>query len=236
MEVMLSIKPTMLYRTMDFSRVVQIFENKELYFVNPSVWDDPYEERIKHSKNHALFAQCWCQLGISDAMWRIYSQNGMGVRISTTKEKLESALKSLAREKNYKYRVRKVVYKSQKKFEVEAAKIAKELSQDFDIHRAVDMLYLKRDAFRHESEWRATLFFPNEKDIGGAKAIKLPIDPHSFIDRILLDPRAPDELVDAFKFYFKNKVKFRGEVVRSQLYKAPRQLKVEYDDISIEDL
>lgn len=236
MEVAIKLKPVMLYRTLDFSRVVQIFEKKELYFVNPSVWDDPYEERIKHSKNHALFAQCWCQLGISDAMWRIYSQNGMGVRISTTKEKLESALKALAKEKKYKYRVRKVVYKSQKAFEIEAAKIAGELNEGFDIGRAADMLYLKRDAFRHESEWRATLYFPNEKDIGGTKAVKIPIDPHSFIDRILLDPRAPDELVEAFKFYFKNKIKFKGEVVRSQLYKAPRQLSVEYEEISIDDL
>lgn len=236
MELSIKSKGVNLYRTLDFSRVVQIFEKKELYFVNPSVWEDPCEERIKHSKNHALFAQCWCERGVSDAMWRIYSQNGMGVRISTTKEKLEAALKGLAKEKKYKYRVRKVVYKTQKEFEKEAVKITNELSTGFDVSRAVDMLYMKRDAFSHESEWRATLFFPDEKEIGGKKAVTIPIDPHSFIDRILLDPRAPDELVEAFKFYFKRKIKFRGEVLRSQLYKSPRLLKVDSEEISIDDL
>lgn len=225
-----------LYRTLDFSRAVQIFERRELYFVNPSMWDDPCEERIKHSKNHALFAQCWCELGVSDAMWRIYSQNGMGVRISTTKEKLETALKALAKEEKYKYRVKKVAYKTQSEFEAEASKIANDLNEDFDVSRAVDMLYLKRDAFKHESEWRATLFFPNEIDIAGKKAVTVPIDPHDFIDRILLDPRAPDELVDSFKYFFKNKIKFKGEVARSQLYRTPRLLKVNYEEISVEDL
>lgn len=33
-----------IYRIMDFSRAVQIFENKELYFINPAAWEDPYEK------------------------------------------------------------------------------------------------------------------------------------------------------------------------------------------------
>lgn len=89
-----SIAAGRLYRVMDFSRVVQMFEKQELYFSHPTAWDDPFEKRVEHQSSHALFAQCWCQIGISDAMWRIYSQNGMGVRISTTTKKLSRAVRA----------------------------------------------------------------------------------------------------------------------------------------------
>ncbi|UVL42389.1 DUF2971 domain-containing protein [Pseudomonas sp. B21-040] len=225
-----------LYRIMDFSRVVQIFEKQELYFAKPSTWEDPYEQRIKHPKDHALFAQCWCQLGISDAMWRIYSQNGMGVRISTTVDKLTAVLKAACKANQYKYRVREVVYKSQKSLNYQAKKITDELREVFDVRRAADMLYMKRDAFSHESEWRATLLALSEDRASDKKGLTIPVDPHGFIDRILLDPRAPEELVNAFQYYFKNKLQFKGPVVRSVLYKVPEYFDVEEDVLSIEDI
>lgn len=45
-------------------------------------------KRIRHTKSSALFAQCWSKVAESDAMWRIYSQNGLGVRVGTTNKKL----------------------------------------------------------------------------------------------------------------------------------------------------
>ncbi|MCR8930408.1 MULTISPECIES: DUF2971 domain-containing protein [unclassified Pseudomonas] len=228
--------PKRLYRILDFTRVVQIFERGELYFANPSKWDDPYERRISHSRSHALFAQCWCQLGISDAMWRIYSQNGMGVRISTTDKKLNAAVKTFVRDKGYRFRLGEVDYKSQADLNFEARKIAAELRENFKIKRAVDILYMKREAFRHESEWRATIFCPDEKRVNAKDGIAVKIDPHKLIDRILLDPRAPGELVDAFKFYFEKKLGFKGTVIRSVLYKSPKPLEVDDEFITVEDL
>ena len=80
-----------LYRIMDFHRVVQMFEGEKFHFSHPSTWDDPYEKFIKHHLSHALFAQCWSRAYSSDAMWRIYSPHGLGVRISTTEEKLRGS-------------------------------------------------------------------------------------------------------------------------------------------------
>ncbi|SOZ14444.1 conserved hypothetical protein [Cupriavidus taiwanensis] len=220
-----------LYRIMDFARVVQIFEREELYFASPTTWDDPYEQRIKHQKSHALFAQCWCQLGISDAMWRIYSQNGLGVRISTTKAKLKAIVKEGVKSRGYRWRGCEVEYMSQSELNVAARNIAQELRSGFDITRAADMLYLKRDAFRHESEWRATLYCPDQTPDAQKKGITVQVDPHNLIDRILLDPRAPDELVSAFKFYFKRKLKFQGDVVRSVLYKSPKPIEVDDEQL-----
>lgn len=216
-----------LYRILDFTRVVQIFEKKELYFANPESWDDPYEKRIKHSKSRAVFAQCWSSAPISDAMWRIYSQNGMGVRISTTNNKLSSVLKSSAKQKNYQFRVASVRYESLDELNAEANKIGEDLNENFRISRAIDALYMKRQAFDHEKEWRAILYSKSAKPSQELKAFTVPVEPHNFIDRILLDPRAPDELVRAFKFFFQKNLGFEGNVQRSALYKSPEQIEIE---------
>lgn len=227
-------KSLRLYRILDFTRVVQIFEKKELYFANPGSWEDPYEKRIKHSKNHAIFAQCWSSAPISDAMWRIYSQNGMGVRISTTTEKLSSTLKESAKLKNYRYRVAEVRYETVGDLDLEARKIGAELNERFLISRAIDALYMKRQAFDHEKEWRSILYSKSAKISQEHKGFAVPVEPHEFIDRILLDPRAPDELVRAFKFFFKSHLGFEGNIQRSALYKSPEQ--IEIDEICSDQL
>lgn len=227
---------TNLYRIMDFSRVVQLFEKKELYFANPSTWDDPYEQLIKHSKDHALFGQCWSRTHSSDALWRIYSKDGMGVRISTTEERFRQVIQSGVDGKGYKYRLRKVDYVSQLRLNRKAKSIAASLQNLFDVGEAVDILYVKREAFSHENEWRATLYCPSEMKADGKKGITIPVDPHYFIKGILLDPRASDEIVDAFIFYFKSKLGFKGEVARSVLYKKPKGYEIKGDVLSIDDL
>jgi hypothetical protein len=225
-----------LYRIMDFSRVVQIFEKGEIYFAKPSVWDDPYEQRIRHAKDHAIFAQCWGQTPISDAMWRIYSQHGTGVRISTTVDKLTEVMKSACRLHGYKRRLDRVEYKTQKEIDELTRSVAAELREGFDISRATDVLYMKRDAFSHETEWRAALFTPEASREVEKIGITIKVDPHDFIERILLDPRAPEELVGAFEFYFKSKLGFKGSVARSVLYKVPDTYVVEDNSISADDL
>ncbi|MBJ2280852.1 DUF2971 domain-containing protein [Pseudomonas sp. MF6767] len=229
-------KTTQLYRIMDFARVVQLFEKKELYFANPSTWDDPYEQLIKHSKDHAVFGQCWSSTHTSDALWRIYSKDGMGVRISTSIEKFREIIRVGIQGKGYKYRLRQVEYVSQIRLNNKAKYVAASLRTVFNIGGAVDMLYVKREAFEHEDEWRATLYCPSEIKADGKKGITIPVDPHRFIKSILLDPRASDELVDAFTFYFKSKLGFKGKVARSVLYKKPKGYEIEDDVLSIEDL
>lgn len=219
-----------LYRIMDFTKAVKIFEGKELYFANPSTWEDPYENHIKHSRNHAVFAQCWSRTPISDAMWRIYSQNGMGVRISTTANKLRAALKEAAKVKNYRYRVEEVEYKTQISLLGESRKIAADLNESFSMSRAVDALYMKRDAFEHEDEWRATLYSRSAVATKNQNGFTVPIDPHEFIDRILLDPRAPEELINAFKYYFKDYYGYKRSVQRSALYRSPEPIQIEEFD------
>jgi len=151
----------------------------------------------------------------------------MGVRISTTPTKLREQVKPSVKEAGYKWRAGAVTYMSQAELNRNARQIKDELRTNFTIRRAADPLFMKRDAFRHESEWRAMVYCPDQSAAESKPGLAISVDPHSLIDRILLDPRAPEELVGAFKFYFEKKLKFKGEVVRSVLYKSPKPLRVD---------
>ncbi|WP_429251936.1 DUF2971 domain-containing protein [Paraburkholderia sp. GAS333] len=159
-------------------------------------------------------------------MWRIYSPTHMGVRISTSTKKLSLAVKAYASQLGYGWKAGPVSYLSQRDIKIEIRKIADSLEEEFDLSTAVKILYMKREAFEHESEWRATIYCPDADRSVDREGISVAVNPHKIIDSILLDPRAPQELVDAFTFYFKEKLKFKGRVERSVLYKSPTRIQL----------
>lgn len=69
-------------------------------------------------------------------------------------------MKSACKLHGYKRRLERVEYKNQKTIDGLTKSIAADLRDVFDIGRATDVLYMKRDAFSHETEWRAALFAP----------------------------------------------------------------------------
>jgi len=84
-----------LYHILPFHRLVEVFETRQLYFSSPTTWDDPYEETVAGNLVNWVSAQCWCKLGVSDAMWRIYSpdrlQFASGQRLTRSPNKSEVA-------------------------------------------------------------------------------------------------------------------------------------------------
>lgn len=215
-----------LYRIMSFHHVVRLFENNELFFARPSQWADPYETRLVHSAADRVFAQCWCSNGVSDAMWRIYSPNHLGVRIATSTRKLREALLKAAEVRNMTVRLGDVRYVSQHDIQLEARKIHGDLQVNYSVERASDLLFLKRSAFSHEDEYRALLTVDTPNVDAEAIGLKVPVNPHKLIDNILVDPRAPKELADALIYYFKNHIGYKRRVSPSVLYKMPTPLVV----------
>ena len=93
------------YRIISIDRLVELFSTNKNVLVNPSLWDDPFENLILKSKirkssgkiidyklHNNFYGQCWSTHRASDAMWRIYSPNSKGVRIRTTIRKLITSL------------------------------------------------------------------------------------------------------------------------------------------------
>lgn len=209
-----------LYRILRFDHAVKIL-NGSLFFSHPSAWDDPYETHIKHNFEHAIFAQCWSKASMSEAMWRIYSPNMLGVRVRTTVSKLEAAMTVFTKNnKGYKRRLSVVEYLPPLKYKSEAKKIGSVL-EDKELASAslgADLLCLKRSAYIHEREVRAIIFDGNSTQGSMARGIDVPVDGHKLIESILIDPRAPDELCNAMVHYLKDVLNFSGEVRKSKLY------------------
>jgi hypothetical protein len=150
----------------------------------------------------------------------------MGVRISTSTKKLSNAVKASARALGYRCETGAVQYSSQRNLDLQVREIARSLQEKFDLETAAKILYLKREAFEHECEWRATIYCPDANRATARNGVSVKINPHKVIDSILLDPRAPQELVDAFTYYFKEKLNFKGRVARSVLYKSPTRIQL----------
>ncbi|GFM57332.1 hypothetical protein PSCICF_35100 [Pseudomonas cichorii] len=211
-----------LYRIVRFDHAVQVLKGA-LYFSHPSQWEDPYETRVKHNYDHAIFAQCWTTASMSDAMWRIYSPNFLGVRLRTKAGKLAQAMQAYAQSnKGFQIRLEKVNYLRQADYKKEASQI-EALMGDNDFRSpalGADLLCIKRSAFEHENEVRAILFDSNaEREEGSVlKSVVVDFSGIDLIDSILFDPRAPDELCHAMRHYLKDVLGFSGDVRKSKLY------------------
>lgn len=214
-----------LYRIINFHHAVQVFEKGELFFSHPSKWEDPYETRLIHRESHKVFSQCWCSNGVSDAMWRIYSPNHLGIRVGTSTNKLRAALEKGIKGSAKKLRMDDVSYISQHSLNMKSQSIRDQLEGSFDIDKSIDLLFMKREAYEHESEYRVVLIDEQPPEEGGGVSVS--INPHQVIDSILIDPRAPKELADALVFYFKEKIGFKKKCEKSRLYKTPMPLVVD---------
>ena len=87
-------------RILDLERFLQMINEDSLTLVSPEKWQDPYEKALqKHYETNGVlqnggkvFGLCWSTESRSDALWRIYSPNQLGIQVSTTVGKLSSAL------------------------------------------------------------------------------------------------------------------------------------------------
>ncbi|MFZ5457429.1 MAG: DUF2971 domain-containing protein, partial [Pseudomonadota bacterium] len=219
-QIMSSSSHQYLYRIMPLRHVFDLFESRELHFASPESWDDPYERVLRHKGSKSAFAQCWCTRAVSDAMWRIYSPDRTAVRIRSTRAKLLAVGARIRATSHATFRLDEVDYRRAKDVDEGLANIASELKKRFSMKRAVDALYLKRDAFDYEAEVRAIAFLQPKKDVEPPQYLRVPVDPHRFVDSILFDPRAEETYVRMASYFLTKALRFDGPMSRSALYRA----------------
>jgi len=212
-----------LYRFVSFARAAEIITNRRLYFAHPSTWEDPYETALKHSDAKALFAQCWCRKAVSDAMWRIYSPHGLGVRIATTRQRLEKVLQAAVASKspNLSFTILNVEYHAQTEIDARLGQAHERLQTPINVDSLSQPLIFKRKAFDHEREARVVIFDKTCLEGDQRRGIAIDADPFELLTSVWIDPRAPDESVKAYTYYLKEKLKFPGKVEKSRLYDTP---------------
>ncbi len=197
---------TKIYRIFTFDRFKELISSNELVLVNPEMWDDPFENFFLKANaidgqgntvdfsnlREMWYGQCWTKNEDTDAMWRIYSPDKNGVRLSTTVRKLFDALydedDKLASLKyfigNVDYGTKEVLNNFTKENSFSSIAIGGQ-NDGF-----AKLLCIKREAFEHENEVRILVNEINKeknKKLNGLYKIK--IDINVLIDDICLDPR-----------------------------------------------
>lgn len=219
-----------IYRIMPVSRFLQVLEKKSLTLVKPHKWDDPYENALLSSSfkisngetgtisaRDSVYGQCWTLHRETDAMWRIYSQNKDGIRITTTPRKLlGSLIKDVNKTPELYCFIGKVQYV--RKSDMFNALKSIDLLKTDGTGIAKSLLY-KRTEFKHENEIR--LIYSGDDNLCKSDIFNFKIDPNQLFDRLLFDPRMDNELRTAFTLAIKNK-NCNVEIKRSTLYDAPK--------------
>jgi hypothetical protein len=209
-----------LYRIVSFDRAVQLLSSDELYFSHPSSWEDPYDKGPDHKRSVDVFALCWCRKAVSDAMWRIYSPNALGVRIGTTLDRLKNAMVIAKRNQGIEFKIRSVkyLYPEALRFKLEDLRENQKVKPSFAT--TVAPLFLKRNAFDHELETRVVIYHGSAATDEVRKGVHIKVNARELIRSIWIDPRAPKEYAEAFTHYLEAKVGFKGVVKQSTLYAA----------------
>lgn len=221
-----------IYRIMPIHRFFQLLEEKKLTLVRPIKWDDPFENALLNSTietidgetgvfaaKDSVYGQCWTFHSETDAMWRIYSHNKDGVRVSTTPRKLLTALQTAEpTHHNLKCFIGKVSYLPENNLLEKLMSINLLNTNGSGI--AESLLY-KRAEFEHENEVR--LIYSGDDNAVKSDVFQFAINIDELLDSILFDPRMDKNLMQAYLLAIKEKG-CKAEVKISTLYNAPKGL------------
>jgi len=222
-----------IFRIFSYERFEELIKNQKLTLVQPSMWDDPYENFFLRTKvdlgngevasiedlKNSWYGQCWTENEDTDAMWRIYSHEKDGVRVKTTARKLFYSIFNGSEEFcNLKYFMGKVEYKSKAELInfMETVTFS-DIIAGGQNDKFAKLLCIKRTEFSHENEIRVIV-----DDIGNKNGVnglyKIDIDTDSLFDEICLDPRLLDEDVSNLTQKIK-KMGVSTKIIQSELYK-----------------
>ncbi|WP_066502351.1 DUF2971 domain-containing protein [Abyssisolibacter fermentans] len=213
---------TKIYRYVTLDQFLSMVENKTNYFKRLSAWDDTWEapsrniptehedgrlEYASYSISQDFFGQCWTLKEESDAMWRIYSLDNKGLRISTSIEKLKM-IEGINR-----LYCGKVYYYDKL---IEGLEFTKTKGKEAFFREGI----IKRHAFNHEEEIRFLTINQEpfvQNRVENVNCLEFSFDPISIIDEITIDPRAKEYYVETIKNYCK-RAGFSIIPVKSKLY------------------
>ncbi len=232
-------KDTPVYRVYPISRLLELFTEKKNVLVKPELWDDPFENIVFQqsallkngmevgfsSIKEKYYGQCWTlNQNETDALWRIYSNDKLGVRVKTTIGKLWDSFYN----PNFKwamisYYIGKMYYNSVDEIK-DLLENPDNLEMIFDTSGvdSVKTLLIKRMEFEHENEIRLIYSAKDDFDDLTSKIYKYDVDPVSLIDEILFDPRF-DEVDDFNQRKIEiQKLGFGKSIEKSDLYQLPK--------------
>ncbi|SFM47872.1 hypothetical protein SAMN05444747_105397 [Variovorax sp. OV329] len=223
------VESQVLYRYMQWEPFGQkMLEQRKLFFCAPYKWTDPYEnwwcEQLFRdgSKLADVNAYGWCTTTAfgDEPYWRMYDHSGTVpvVRFTTTVRRLVGVLREYVAPRKAKAYIGRVAYHPSVGLRKEALRL-RDLGAGAQLSRNVaHALMLKRTAFRFESEIRATIIEPENKQDHRL----VDFEPTKLITNVMLAPSM--KAVDEQRIRsFLARAGFGDDKVRhSSIYSSPR--------------
>lgn len=216
---------TKLFRYVRLSQFLSFVEEKQLVLTRIKQWEDTWEvphrtipfrdengklDRPIYTIYDDMLGQCWSLHEESDALWRIYSPNREGLVIRTTVQAFEQLT-------DIRFGVlAPVVYYR------DLMEGIRDIEGKKDYFHIFASAFLKREAFAHEKEVRLVTL-NDERHVTsyqlGAEHIPIRVDPASFVQGVIIDPRASDWFVTMIRSYCQ-RAGFSCKPVQSRLYSS----------------
>jgi len=230
-------KDKYVYRIVSFDIFKSILVNRKFGFVNPTKWDDPYENFLLNQEyetkdgqklsfkelTKSLYGSCWTFNSNSDYAWRVYSRDKDGVQIKVRISDLYEGFSHLKNDPNLAtFHLGKINYVKWRK-----------LKEQYEKNRNLNLFLLsnnyqsfqKRFEYRHEKEVRILLRYHEHSD----DLLFVDIDINKVSNSIMLDPRYNFSDFQKKKQELKS-LGFQGRIYRSTLYTPPR-LNLSYENV-----
>jgi len=226
-----------IHRFMSIDRLLGLFVTQQNVLVRPKLWDDPMENFLFKARGrncqgvigsfefrHDFYGQCWTKGEETDAMWRIYSPDKNGVRITTTIRKLLDSLYDMTAEAAsvscflgaVEYRTKEEIYQLLKDSRFVNACVA-----DTTGREKCRTLLIKRREFTHEDEIRLIYKAPTT-DPAAQDIYRHPFCPRNMISHILFDPRMDWNVYKAFKQHiYRAGDSYNYRITQSGIYRVP---------------
>lgn len=191
---------------MPLDRFVNSVKNKQLVFVSPESWYDPFEQLyygIDCSSRGYITEDiaCMCVSEKSstneDASWRVYSEsNDKAVRISIEQTVLLNILEEFASKNGFEVYIGKVNYSFEKRdiknlHIISSPKHATYFPDKMTREHYLSLLLLKRKAFQYENEVR--IFLVKDKITFSNNLLKIDCDYRvlGLVSNVMLSPYPP---------------------------------------------
>jgi hypothetical protein len=230
---------TVVYRVFSKKRLFEMFADRKLTLAAPRKWDDPFENFLSKCKATVdgmpnvkidnlfknFYGQCWTLNEDSDAMWRIYSPEKDGARVSTTAGRLLASIYDANSPfATTSYYIGSVSYETEAALRLlfEDPRNASGAAFDGTGKGQAMPLFLKRTEFSHEAEVR--LLFRYQKS--GSNKVRrqsvwqCPIDPTALFDDVRFDPRMSEKSFRRHEQRLR-RLGYTKAISQSTLYKLP---------------
>lgn len=193
-----------MYKYIRLEYVLNMLETRILRFANIKKWEDVYENFvgkeniiIRDAKRRVMpsfdcFGQSWTTLEESDAMWRIYSDDGYAVKVKTAYPLLNKVLLdwNTRHEDDQIWPLTDYVFYADEKEINEWLVLHSPMNYWAFIELQGECLFIKRREFEHEKEIR--VIFRDYKR-AGKEYIGVDFDPNQFFLEIVIDPRVSEK-------------------------------------------